>query len=152
MPWRAILTGWGGHALLAGLALGCAGAEDPAPGADRGAPARIVTEIAPGDRPFRRPRFISVAPPAALEGEPYRYRVSALDEGEEVHLTLLRAPEGAVLEGAVLTWVPERAQAGRPQRFSLRAADGHGSVEQDWTVVPGAEPHGWHRDGARTRH
>jgi hypothetical protein len=93
-----------------------------------------------------------VAPPAALEGEPYRYRVSALDEGEEVHLTLLRAPEGAVLEGAVLVWTPAHAQAGRAQRFSLRAADGHGAEEQDWTIVPGAEAHPWRRGGARTRH
>jgi hypothetical protein len=146
------MTGWGGHALLAGLALGCAGPDDPAAAAPSAAPASVVTEIHPDDRSGRRPRFISLAPPAALEGEPYRYRVSALDDGEEVHLSLLRAPEGAALEGAILKWTPEPAQAGRPQRFTLRAADGHGAEEQEWTVIPGAGPRRWRRDGARTRH
>jgi len=148
MGWQAILTTLGSNVALAGLALGCAGADGPGPAAVRPGPASVITEIKPEALPGRHPRFVSVGPPRALEGEPYRYRVSAFDDGEEVHLTLLRAPEGATLDGTVLKWTPEHAQVGRAQGFTLRAADGHGAEVQDWTVIPEAEPHAW----VRTRH
>jgi len=110
----------------------------------------VITEIQPGALALHRPRFISLAPHLAREGEPYRYGVSALEaEGDEVRLTLLRAPDGATLEGNVLKWTPEHAQAGRPQRFTLRAADERGAAEdQDWTVIPKSEP----RHGTRVHH
>jgi len=158
MGWYGILAGWTGNAVLAGLVLGCAGADglDPgaaAPDAQSGA-AVLVTEIHSGDLVNRRPRFISLAPHLAREGEPYRYGFEALDpDGDEVRFSLLRAPEGAALEGGVLKWTPEHAQVGRPQRFTLRAADGHGGVdEQTWTIIPRAEPHPGIRNGARMHH
>jgi|GEM_PF-1628105 hypothetical protein len=143
MGWHGMVTSWTGNAVLAGL-LGCAGAEQPDPGpAEPSGPAVLVTEIHPGDPSNRPPRFISMAPQLAREGEPYRYGIFALDpDGDEVRFTLLRAPEGAALEGRVLKWIPGHAQVGRPQRFTLRAADGHGGVdEQTWTIIPRAEPH-----------
>jgi hypothetical protein len=86
----------------------------------------------------RPPRFLSVAPRLAQEGAPYQYGVAADDpDGDAVQLTLLQAPEGAALEGALLRWQPSHAQAGRRQRFTLRAVDGHGAARtQTWTVVP----------------
>lgn len=162
MGWFGILAGWSGNAVLAGLVLGCAGADPldpgaPAPGRPeviQSGPAVLVAEIRAGDLVNRRPRFISLAPQLAREGEPYRYGVSALDpDGDEVSFSLLRAPEGAILEGGVLQWTPEHAQVGRPQRFTLRAADGRGGVdEQTWTIIPRAEPHHGIRAGARMRH
>jgi hypothetical protein len=137
MGWHAILTGRAGHALLAGLVLGlvlgCAGVDGPDPEA-------VVTEIHPSRVAGRHPRFISMAPWMAREGEPYRYGITATEaDGEEVRLTLVRAPEGAGLDGTVLRWTPEHAQVGRPQRFTLRAVDQHGVAEdQNWTVIP------WH--------
>ena len=160
MGWSIIMTGWTGHALLAGLVLGCAGADGPDPGGAAPPPARpeprpvpavVITEIPPDGLALRRPRFISLAPRLAREGEPYRYRVAAIEgEGDEaVHLTLVRAPEGAALDGSVLKWTPEHAQAGRPQRFTLRAVDERGAAEdQTWMVTPGPEP----RHGTRVNH
>jgi len=132
---RALLARWAGHALLAGLALGCAGADDPGPAAGV-----VVTEIHPSRVVGRHPRFLSLAPRMAREGEPYRYGVTAAEaDGEEVRLTLVRAPEGAELDGTILKWTPGHAQVGRPQRFTLRAVDEHGAAEdQEWTVIP------WH--------
>jgi len=163
---RAIMAGWTGNAVLAGLVLGCAGAEglggdgsQPLPVRTETAPARvapavIITEIHSADHPSRHPRFISLAPKLAREGEPYRYGVSALEpDGEEIHLTLVRAPEGAALEGTLLKWTPEHAQAGRPQRFTLRAVDEHGvAADQTWTVVPRPEHHPALPAGAGNRH
>jgi len=133
MGWHTLLSGCAGHALLAGLVLGCSGADGPDPEA-------VVSEIHPSQVVRRHPRFISMAPRMAREGEPYRYGITASEgDGEEVHLTLVRAPEGAALDGTVLRWIPEHAQVGRPQRFTLRAADEHGmSEDQEWTVIP------WH--------
>jgi hypothetical protein len=149
MGWYGILAGWTGNAVLAGLVLGCAGAD----ALDRGAPdaVQLVREIHPGRH---RPRFISLAPHLAREGEPYRYGFEALDpDGDEVRFSLVRAPEGAALEGGVLKWTPEHAQVGHRQRFTLRAADGHGGVgEQTWTVIPRAEPHHGIRARARMHH
>jgi len=132
---------WAGRVAITALALGCAGEDGPV---HPGGPRVVVTEIAPAQRINRAPRFLSQAPPVAREGEPYRYGVSALDpDGDEVRFRLVRAPEGATLDGAELNWVPQAAQAGRPQRFTLRAADGRGGVEeQSWTVVPGREEGG----------
>jgi len=131
------LAGRNGAAVLAALALGCAGAG----GADPDCAAVVISEIQPQERINRPPRFLSLAPRMAREGRPYRYGVAAMDpDGDEVHLTLLRAPEGAALEGGILTWTPEPGQAGRPQRFTLRAADEHGGArEQTWTVIPKPE-------------
>lgn len=128
-----ILAGWTG---VAALVLGCAGAD-----AADGRAASVITEIQPRDRLNRPPRFLSLAPQLAREGEPYRYGVAAMDpDGDEVHLTLLRAPEGAALDGRVLTWTPGHGQAGHAQRFTLRAADEHGAAgEQSWTVTPKPE-------------
>jgi hypothetical protein len=153
MGLRNIMAGWTGNAVLAGLVLGCAGADgldggggEPVPartgtGSARVAPAVIITEIHADHLANRHPRFISLAPKLAREGEPYHYGISALEpDGEEVHLTLVRAPEGAALEGMILKWTPEHAQAGHRQRFTLRAVDDHGAaVDQTWTVVPRLE-------------
>jgi len=148
MGWYGILAGWTGNAVLAGLVLGCAGADGQE--VQSGA-AVLVTEIHPGNR---RPRFISLAPHLAREGEPYRYGIHALDpDGDEVRFSLLRAPEGAALEDGILKWTPEHAQVGHRQRFTLRAADGRGGVdEQTWTIIPRAEPHRGIRARARMRH
>ena len=108
MGWPVILSGWTGPAVLAGLALGCGGAEE-----------------------------------LAREGEPYQYGISAVEsEEDEVHLTLVRAPEGTVLDGTVLKWTPGHGQAGRPQRFTLRAVDERGAAaDQTWTITPRPEPY-----------
>jgi hypothetical protein len=138
--------------LFAGLVLGCAGADGPDP--ERPPSATVITEIQPADLIGRRPRFISLAPQLAREGEPYQYGIFAVEgDGEEVRLSLVRAPEGAVLDGTLLKWTPEHAQAGRPQRFTLRAADGQGDVEdQSWTVTPRPQVQGGIPPGPRTRH
>ncbi|MDR3673750.1 MAG: hypothetical protein P4L36_23110 [Holophaga sp.] len=151
MGWPTTLAGCSGPTLVAGLVLGCAGADAPDPGP---APSvAVVTEIHPADVIGRRPRFISLAPKLAREGEPYQYGVFALEDGEEVRLTLVRAPEGAVLDGTILKWTPEHAQAGRPQRFTLRAVDEQGGAEdQTWTVTPRSEPKGQIPSWPRTRH
>jgi hypothetical protein len=104
-------------------------------------PARLVTEIDPGRAAHRSLRFVSMAPHAAREGDPYRYDF-LVDEppGDEVAFTLVRAPEGAVLEGHLLQWTPSHAQVGHRQRFTLRAMDELGEArEQTWSVVPRAE-------------
>jgi len=143
MGWQSILTDWAGGTVLVALALGCAGAEDPAlagdlPPADR---SRVVREIDPAKVVNRPPRFLSLAPRMAREGEAYRYGIAANDPyGDEVRLTLVRAPEGAVLEGTLLRWRPRHSQVGRAQRFTLRAVDEHGAArEQSWSVMPRAE-------------
>jgi hypothetical protein len=110
-------------------------ASGPAP---RVRPAAVVTPVEPHRVANRPPRFRSVAPRMAQEGVPYQYGVAADDpDGDAVKLTLLRAPEGAALDGTLLRWQPSHAQAGRRQRFTLRAVDGHGAGRiQTWTVVP----------------
>jgi hypothetical protein len=142
MGWPVILSGWTGPAVLAGLALGCGGAEDPGREALPAAGATVITEIHPAHR-VHRPRFISLAPKLAREGEPYQYGISAVEsEEDEVHLTLVRAPEGTVLDGTVLKWTPGHGQAGRPQRFTLRAVDERGAAaDQTWTITPRPEPY-----------
>jgi hypothetical protein len=130
------------------LVLGCAGTgdpdrADPAPGQDRGEipRPRLVTEIAPGQVANRPPRFLSLAPLTAREGETYRYGVDAMDpDGDEVSYRLVRAPEGAILEGHVLKWTPGHGQVGHRQRFTLKAMDEHGAVQtQSWSLIPRAE-------------
>ena len=102
----------------------------------------MVREIDPARVVNRPPRFLSLAPRMAREGAPYRYGVSAADpDGDHVRLTLVRAPEGAALEGSLLRWQPRHSQVGRPQRFTLRAVDEHGAArEQTWSVIPRPEP------------
>jgi hypothetical protein len=101
-------------------------------------PAVVITPIEPHRVVNRPPRFISLAPRGAREGVPYQYGVAATDpDGDEVRLSLLKAPEGATLEGSLLHWRPSHAQAGRRQRFTLRAVDSHGAARiQTWSVVP----------------
>ncbi len=159
MGWHLILAGWTGNAVIAGLVLGCAGADglDPAsaePPARHSGAVAVVTEIESGQMVNHRPRFISLAPRLAREGEPYRYGISVMDpDGDEVHFTLLRAPEGAGLEGGMLKWTPEHAQVGRPQRFTLRAVDERGAAEeQTWTVIPRSEPRSWSHGEERGHH
>jgi len=143
------LARWVGTTALTALALGYAGAvpeaaEPPTAKADGGPrrPARVVMEIEP-DRVTHRPlRFVSLAPHHAREGDPYLYHF-LLDEppDDEVTVTLVRAPEGAVLDGPWLMWTPSHAQARHRQRFTLRAVDQVGQErEQSWSLVPGAEP------------
>ena len=154
MAWRSRRSGRSGSVVLVAVALGCAGVEG-APAGEAGAapamrqgprlataPARLVSPIEPSAVLNRRPRFLSVAPRQAREGESYQYGVVAADPvGDALHLSLLRAPEGAALDGALLRWKPSHAQAGRRQRFTLRAVDGHGaSREQTWNVIPRLEP------------
>jgi len=109
-----------------------------------GAPGRaqLVTEIAPARVVRPRPRFTTLAPVLAREGQAYRYAVSVQDpDREEVVFTLVRAPEGAALEGRVLVWVPTHAQAHGRQRFTLRAVDGRGEArEQSWAVLARSGP------------
>lgn len=159
---------WIGWLGLAGL--GCVGAlggfaraagEGPeAGGAARGL---VVTEIDQAEVVNRRPRFHTLAPLTAREGRPYRYGFKAEDPaGDEVTYSLVQAPEGASLRGRTLTWVPGPAQAGRPQEFTLRAADAHGLVsEQHWQVLPGSRsaprflgkaPAHWPREGGYVYH
>jgi len=135
MSRQSSLAGWAGSAAVA-AALACHGLEA------REQAARLVTEIEPARVAHRPPRFISVAPAMAREGEPYRYGFAALDpEGEALSFTLVRAPAGAVLEGRLLKWTPGHHQAGRRERFTLRAMDEHGASRlQSWTVIPRAEP------------
>ena len=141
---------WAGNAVLASLALGCGGADgESVPGEvpaaqvtepGSGQARVLVQEIVPADVARRPPRFVSLAPRGAWEGDPYRYGIIVDDPAtEEVTLTLVRAPEGAALEGHLLTWTPTRAQTGHRQRFSLRAVDPEGAaMVQDWTLVPRA--------------
>ena len=142
MGWRASFGDWTGGTILVAVSLGCAGAAPPEPGC--GTRVRIVTEIEPAEVVNRRPRFISVAPRQAREGEPYRYSAAALDpEGDAVRFTLVRAPEGSSLEGGLLRWQPNHAQAGHRQRFTLRAVDAHGAArDQSWSVLPVPEDPG----------
>jgi hypothetical protein len=148
---QGIWTGWAGGAALAGMALACAGLEAQVP-ADRaprapaaqgggGAADGLVQEIEPGQVMRRPPKFITVAPATAREGELYRYGFAALDpDGEALSFTLVRAPEGAELEGRLLKWVPGKGQTGRRERFVLRAVDEHGAARvQAWTVIPARE-------------
>lgn len=147
MGWHSGLAPWSGSVFFIALSLGCAGSGDPdravAAGQDQGQVPRprLVTEIAPGQVANRPPRFLSLAPLAAREGETYRYGVDAMDpDGEEVSYRLVRAPEGAVLEGHVLKWIPEHGQVGHRQRFTLKAMDEHGAVRtQSWSLIPRAE-------------
>jgi hypothetical protein len=159
MGWHLILAGWTGNAVVAGLALGCAGADGTdqirvEPPVQQPGPVAVITEIQPSQLVNRRPRFISIAPQLAREGVPYRYGISVTDpDGEEVHFKLLRAPEGAALQGGVLQWTPEHRQAGRPQQFTLRAVDERGAAEdQTWTIIPKAEPHAWTPGEERGHH
>jgi hypothetical protein len=146
---------------LVALGLGCIGGEtqglDPEAGQPpaavpdpRRAPANVVTEIEPAKVANHPPRFISMAPATAREGEPYDYGFAALDpDGEELRYVLVRAPEGASVVGELLEWTPRHSQAGRLQRFTLRAVDEHGAAtDQTWSVLPQseAEPH-HHRSG-----
>jgi hypothetical protein len=165
MVQRIVIANRAGNAALAVLALAWAGLDGEAavlakvPGGAQDAggsleqPARVVTEIDPA-RAHRPPRFHSVAPRIAREGELYRYGFLASDpDGEELGYTLVRAPEGARLEGVMLDWTPSHTQAGRPQRFILRAVDEHGAVrDQAWSVIPRrGHPRGI-LAGPRTRH
>ena len=151
---------WAANAMVVTMSLGCIGG-DPGPELDgrssgaaaapRGgpsAPANVVTEIVPGRS--GKPRFISVAPALAREGEPYTYGFAALDpDGEDLRYALVRAPEGASLAGDALEWIPRHNQAGRLQRFTLRAVDGLGEAQdQTWSVMPRAED----EHGSRSRH
>lgn len=156
-------TSWVGNAVLAALALVCSGAEgespdqglSPArPGVSGAKPARVVTEVAPARSVNRPPRFLSVAPRLAREGSAYLYDLAASDpDGDEVVFSLLRAPEGAVLEGEVLKWTPSHAQAGHRQRFTLRAVDEHGAARlQHWSVIPNRGRSRGVLGGPRTRH
>ena len=148
---------WSANAALAVLGLGCIGAGNPgaelegAQPAVPPAPASVVAEIEPAKVANHPPRFISVAPFHAREGEPYAYRFSALDpDGDELRYVLVRAPEGAALAGEVLEWTPRHGQAGRTQQFTLRAVDEHGAAQdQTWSVIPrpDAEGHHHHRYG-----
>lgn len=108
-------------------------------GPDRVPPARaqLVTEIEPARVVRPRPRFTTLAPVLAREGQTYRYAANVLDpDREEVAFTLVRAPEGAALEGRELVWVPTHAQAHGRQRFTLRAVDERGEArEQSWAVL-----------------
>jgi hypothetical protein len=153
-----------GNTALAALALACARADEevpapiqapgPGPATSRVTPARVVTEVEPSRVINRPPRFISIAPRAAREGQPYAYGMAAQDpDGDAFAFTLLKAPEGAVLEGEVLKWTPTHAQAGRRQQFTLRAMDEHGAVRlQHWSVIPRREPARGVLAGRRTRH
>jgi hypothetical protein len=86
-----------------------------------------------------------MAPSHAWEGEPYTYGFAALDpDGEELRYALVRAPRGASLTGQMLEWIPRHGQAGRIQRFTLRAVDEHGAAQdQTWSIIPLGEtdPH-----------
>jgi hypothetical protein len=148
---RVGMARWVGNTALAALALGCgpAGAEVAEPAsaatADRPPrqPARLVTQIDPDRAAHRSLRFVSLAPHLAREGDPYQYECF-VDEplGDEVTVTLVRAPEGAELDGDLLTWTPSHAQARHRQRFTLRAVDRYGeALEQSWYVVPHAHLH-----------
>jgi hypothetical protein len=154
---------WMGNAAFAALALACTGAhgENPAHGmaparqGDAGTkPARVITEVAPARAANRPPRFLTTAPRSAREGSAYLYDLAASDpDGDEVAFSLLRAPEGAVLEGDVLKWTPSHAQAGHRQRFTLRAVDEHGAARlQHWSVIPGRGRDRGVLRGLRTRH
>jgi hypothetical protein len=98
----------------------------------------VVTELPGSRKPNHPPRFLSTAPRTAREGRGYVYELAASDpDGDTVAFSLLRAPEGAVLEGEVLKWTPTLAQAGQRQRFTLRAMDEHGAESvQHWSVIP----------------
>jgi len=148
MGWHSGLALWLGSVVFIALVLGCAGIGDPdravsATGQDQGPipRPRLVTEIAPGQVANRPPRFLSLAPLTAREGETYHYGVDTMDpDGEEVSYRLVRAPEGAILEGHVLKWTPEHGQVGHRQRFTLKAMDEHGAVRtQSWSLIPRAE-------------
>ena len=137
MGWQTDWTTW-----LEGAALGAvllAGAGREVQGTEGPGPARLVKELPPVRM---TPRFVSLAPAMAREGRPYRYAIRALDpDGEPLTFTLVRAPEGAQLEGRVLVWVPARAQTRRRQQFLLRAVDEHGAArDQAWTVLARPRP------------
>jgi hypothetical protein len=97
----------------------------------------LVTEIPPERVLRRRPRFLSVAPRQAREGETYQYGFAAVDpEGEALRYVLVRAPKGAQLDRQMLRWTPGRSRVGQRERFVLRAVDEDGrSVTQAWTVL-----------------
>ena len=138
MEWR----GW--VISLVGLTvLGCGGAvqertEGSKPARRPLSRALVVTEIDQAEVVNRKPSFLSVAPLKAREGRVYTYDISTVDpDGDEVRYTLVAAPEGAVLEGHALKWVPRPAQAGHHQGFTLRAVDEWGaSQDQTWEVTP----------------
>jgi hypothetical protein len=134
MGWQsswAVRTAGAQTLVLATLAW--AGGPDRVPSAR----AQLVTEIEPARVVRPRPRFTTLAPVLAREGQTYRYAANVQDpDREEVAFTLVRAPEGAALEGRVLVWVPTHAQAHGRQRFTLRAVDERGEArEQSWAVL-----------------
>jgi hypothetical protein len=154
---------WMGNAALAALALACTGAHGETPAwslalAGRGPsgpkPARVVTEVPASRAANHPPRFLSTAPRTAREGSSYVYDPAVVDpDGDQVAFSLLRAPDGAVLEGEVLKWTPTHAQAGHRQRFTLRAVDEHGAARvQHWSVIPGKGRDKGVLGGRRTRH
>jgi hypothetical protein len=155
---------WGANVALVALGLGCMAGEpkgpDPETGqppaavpAQRRTPANVVTEIEPARIANHRPRFISMAPVTAREGEPYYYGFAALDpDGEELRYVLVRAPEGAAVVGDLLEWTPRHSQTGHPQRFTLRAVDERGAArDQTWSVLPQSETDPRHHRGGHPR-
>ena len=132
MTWR---ISWGVMAVLAGLiAVGtaCTGVRPPS----------LVAQ-GPGsaEADGHHPQFTTQPPEIAHEGWPYFYPFAAQDPaGAVLSYQLVRAPEGALLEGQVVAWVPRHRQCLTPQGFTLRVVNAQGiSQEQSWSVIGRAE-------------
>jgi hypothetical protein len=85
-------------------------------------------------------RITSTPPPSAEAGHLYTYTIITADaQGGLAWSTASPLPEGAVLDGATLTWTPSAAQAGVPQSFVLMATDeADRPFLQRWVVTPAA--------------
>ncbi len=95
------------------------------------ASARItVTNVAPV--------IESAAPEQARLGSPYSYEPRIVDPGgalDPLTLTLTEAPDGAAVEGGVVTWTPVDADLDEELPFALTVDDGDGGTdEQTWVV------------------
>ena len=101
-------------------------------------------------------RFSSSPPINATEGQSYSYSVELdVSPGDSVQLSLSQAPDGASLNGKVLSWTPSVGQSRIGNSFSVVALSASGSsAVQSWIVFPRGTIRGsyidtlWSSDGA----
>lgn len=84
------------------------------------------------------PVFTSAPPSTSKAGHLYAYSLAASDaDGDPIQFEMVKAPQGALLDGARLTWAPLVGDAGQAAEFLVRIRDGFGgTVDQHWNVTP----------------
>lgn len=95
------------------------------------------------DPPENQAPVISSTPDTHAEiGQLYSYTILASDgDGDRLDYDLLSHPEGAVLEGTVISWTPSQADDGISRTFVVEVSDGNGGTDrQQWLVVSSLDP------------